>query len=59
MLVSLVLLLEVPGASVLAAAILGQIPPPGAVAGLAVILAGTALVVLGDRTGGIVEAPVD
>jgi hypothetical protein len=24
-----------------------------------VILAGTALVVLGDRTGGIVEAPVD
>jgi hypothetical protein len=29
------------------------------VAGLAVILAGTALVVLGDRTGGIVEAPVD
>jgi drug/metabolite transporter (DMT)-like permease len=59
MLVSLVLLLEVPGASVLAAAILGQIPPPGAVAGLVVILAGTALVVLGDRSGGIVEAPVD
>jgi drug/metabolite transporter (DMT)-like permease len=46
-LVSLALLLEVPGASVLAALLLGQVPPPAAMVGLAVILAGTALVVLG------------
>lgn len=58
-LVSLVLLLEVPGASLLAAAILGQVPPPAAVLGLVVILAGTALVVLNNRSTAVVEAPVD
>ena len=58
-LVSLVLLLEVPGASLLAAAILGQVPPPAAAVGLVVILAGTALVVLNNRTPSVVEAPVD
>jgi drug/metabolite transporter (DMT)-like permease len=47
LLVSLALLLEVPGASVLAALILGQTPPVGALAGLLVILAGMALVVVG------------
>jgi drug/metabolite transporter (DMT)-like permease len=58
-LVSLVLLLEVPGASLLAAAILGQVPPPAAAVGLVVILAGTALVVLNNRAPRVVEAPLD
>ena len=44
-LVSLVLLLEVPGASLLAAAFLGQAPPWGTYAGLVLVLAGLALVV--------------
>ena len=48
-LVSLAMLLEVPGASLLAAAILGQVPPLGAAAGLVVILAGMALVVVNNR----------
>lgn len=62
LLVSLALLLEVPGASVLAALILGQTPPAGALAGLAVILAGMALVVLGRPAvpaEPLVEAPPD
>ncbi|WP_262852159.1 DMT family transporter [Mumia quercus] len=46
MLVSLLLLLEVPGAAVLAAALLGQAPGVGVYAGLALILAGLAVVVL-------------
>jgi drug/metabolite transporter (DMT)-like permease len=54
-LVSLALLLEVPGASVLAALLLGQVPPLAAMVGLAVILAGTALVVLGGSP--VVERP--
>jgi drug/metabolite transporter (DMT)-like permease len=58
MLVSLVLLLEVPGASLLAAAILGQVPPPGTVLGLVVILAGVGLVIV-NRAPGIDAAPVD
>jgi drug/metabolite transporter (DMT)-like permease len=48
MLVSLALLLEVPGASVIAAVILGQVPPPAAVLGLLVVLSGMALVVVGS-----------
>lgn len=48
MLVSLALLLEVPGASVLAAVILGQVPPPAALVGLLVVLSGMALVVIGS-----------
>jgi drug/metabolite transporter (DMT)-like permease len=59
MLVSLALLLEVPGASLLAAAILGQVPPPAAVVGLVVILLGMAMVILNSRTPDLGEAPVD
>jgi len=55
--VSLALLLEVPGASLLAAAFLGQVPPPAAVVGLVVVLAGIALVVLGGRGPRLEEAP--
>jgi drug/metabolite transporter (DMT)-like permease len=58
-LVSLALLLEVPGASLLAAAFLRQVPPVGVVAGLAAILAGTALVVVDDRVPAVAQAPVD
>jgi drug/metabolite transporter (DMT)-like permease len=57
--VSLALLLEVPGAALLAAGLLGQVPPLGAVAGLVVILAGMALVVLGDRTPAVQPVVVD
>jgi drug/metabolite transporter (DMT)-like permease len=57
-LVSLVLLLEVPGAALLAAVFLGQAPPVGVYAGLALIVAGLALVVV--RGGAVpAEAPVD
>jgi drug/metabolite transporter (DMT)-like permease len=44
--VSLALLLEIPGAALIAAAWLGQVPGPAAVGGLVLILAGMALVVL-------------
>jgi drug/metabolite transporter (DMT)-like permease len=57
--VSLALLLEVPGAALLAAVILGQVPPLGAAAGLVVILVGMALVVVNNRAPGIDAAPVD
>jgi len=57
MLVSLVLLLEVPGAALLAAVFLGQVPPIGVYAGLVLILAGLVTVVV--RGGAIVPAPVD
>jgi drug/metabolite transporter (DMT)-like permease len=43
--VSLVILLEVPGAALLAGLFLGQSPPAGVYAGLAVLLVGLALVV--------------
>lgn len=46
MVVSLAILLEVPGASLIAAAWLGQVPEPTALLGLALVLAGMALVVL-------------
>jgi drug/metabolite transporter (DMT)-like permease len=59
MLVSLALLLEVPGASLIAAAFLGQVPPVGALAGLAMVLAGTALVVVNDRARTVRPQPVD
>jgi drug/metabolite transporter (DMT)-like permease len=59
MLVSLALLLEVPGASLLAAAILGQVPPPGAVVGLVAVLAGMAMVIVNNRASDLGEAPVD
>ena len=57
--VSLALLLEVPGAALLAALILGQVPPLGAAAGLLVILAGMAMVIVNNRAPGIDHAPVD
>jgi len=62
MLVSLALLLEVPGASLLAAWFLGQLPPVGAVAGLVVMLSGMALVVFNNRAPAsepILQPPVD
>ena len=46
MVVSLTILLEIPGASLIAAAWLGQVPKPAAFAGLALILAGMAVVIL-------------
>ena len=45
MMVSLAILLEIPGASLIAAAWLGQVPGLGAVVGLALILAGIAVVI--------------
>lgn len=48
MVVSLIILLEVPGAAILAAAFIGQAPPWGTYAGLTLILAGLAVVVLGQ-----------
>lgn len=46
MLVSLAILLEIPGASLIAAAVLGQVPSWGVLAGLVMILAGMAVVIL-------------
>jgi drug/metabolite transporter (DMT)-like permease len=46
MVVSLTILLEIPGASLIAAAWLGQVPGPAAFAGLVLILAGMAVVIL-------------
>ncbi|MGI9156753.1 MAG: DMT family transporter [Marmoricola sp.] len=46
MLVSLTLLLEIPGASLLAAAFLGQVPPIGVFVGLLMILVGMVVVVV-------------
>ena len=57
--VSLALLLEVPGAALLAALILGQVPPLGAAVGLVVILVGMALVVVNNRAPGVEVAPPD
>jgi len=58
--VSLVILLEVPGAALLAAAFLGQSPPVGVYAGLVLILAGLVVVVATRRPRPApVEVPVD
>ena len=62
LLVSLALLLEVPGAALIAAFLLGQTPPLPALGGLVVMLLGMALVILGNRGREVVpvpEAPVD
>ncbi len=58
-LVSLALLLEVPGASLLAAALLGQVPPPGAVLGTGLVLAGVSLVIVTNRAPAVPSAPLD
>ncbi len=58
-LVSLVLLLEVPGAALLAAVFLGQAPPIGVYAGLALIVAGLALVVARGGAAVPAQAPAD
>jgi len=58
--VSLVILLEVPGAALLAAAFLGQSPPLGVYGGLVLILAGLVVVVAKRRAGDeLVATPVD
>lgn len=48
--VSMIILLEIPGAAVLAAVFLGETLPGGTYAGLALILVGLAVVVIGQRT---------
>ncbi len=61
-LVSLALLLEVPGAALLAGWWLGQRPPLGALLGLVVIVAGMSLVILNNRAPvpePVLEPPVD
>jgi drug/metabolite transporter (DMT)-like permease len=47
--VSMFILLEIPGAALLAAVFLGEVLPGGTYAGLGLILAGLAVVVLGQR----------
>ncbi len=62
LMVSLALLLEVPGAALLAAVLLGQQPRAAALAGLALVLAGMALVVVGNAGAvaePLVEPPLD
>ena len=49
LLVSMIILLEIPGAALLAAAFLDETLPAGTYAGLAMILVGLAVVVLGQR----------
>lgn len=51
LLVSMIILLEIPGAAILAAVFLGEILPGGTYAGLALILVGLAVVVLGQKPG--------
>jgi drug/metabolite transporter (DMT)-like permease len=53
--VSLVILLEVPGASIVALFLLGQAPPMLALPGMAAVVAGVALVVRGSRPATVVE----
>lgn len=57
-LVSLILLLEVPGAALLAAVFLHQVPATGVFAGLILIVAGLAVVVVRGGSA-VLEAPVD
>jgi drug/metabolite transporter (DMT)-like permease len=51
LLVSMIILLEIPGAALLAAVFLHETLPAGTYAGLALILAGLAVVVMGQRSG--------
>nr|WP_228390672.1 DMT family transporter [Streptomyces smaragdinus] len=54
---STAILLEAPGAALIAAIWLGQTPPPGVYVGLAVILGGLVLVVLGGRRRNTTPSP--
>jgi drug/metabolite transporter (DMT)-like permease len=47
----MIILLEIPGAALLAAVFLHETLPAGTYAGLGLILAGLAVVVLGQRSG--------
>lgn len=58
-LVSMTLLLEVPGAALLAAVLLGQAPPLAVYGGLALICGGLAVVVSSRQLSVPVEAPLD
>ena len=51
LLVSMIILLEIPGAALLAAVFLGETLPAGTYVGLGLILAGLAVVVMGQRSG--------
>jgi drug/metabolite transporter (DMT)-like permease len=51
LLVSMIILLEIPGAALLAAVFLHETLPAGTYAGLALILAGLAVVVVGQKSG--------
>ncbi|HEU4668165.1 MAG TPA: DMT family transporter [Arthrobacter sp.] len=51
LLVSMIILLEIPGAALLAGVFLNETLPAGTYAGLGLILAGLAIVVLGQRSG--------
>lgn len=51
LLVSMIILLEIPGAALLAAIFLNETLPAGTYAGLALILVGLAVVVVGQRSG--------
>jgi drug/metabolite transporter (DMT)-like permease len=51
LLVSMIILLEIPGAAILAAIFLNETLPAGTYAGLALILVGLAVVVAGQRRG--------
>ena len=58
-LISMTLLLEVPGAAILAAVLLGQAPPPAVYGGLVLICAGLAVVVTSSRGQAPVPTPLD
>ena len=58
-LVSMTLLLEVPGAALLAAVLLGQAPPTAVYGGLALICGGLAVVVSAPRRSAPLVMPVD
>lgn len=58
-LVSMTLLLEVPGAALLAAVLLGQAPPLAVYGGLALVCAGLAVVVSAPRGQGLVTTPLE
>jgi drug/metabolite transporter (DMT)-like permease len=56
--VSLAILLEVPGALLVALVLLGQVPPLLALPGMAAVVAGVALVVRGSRPAELPAEPL-